>query len=317
MPESLATICCGDVLDVGAVIAGLRRGASVGGVHDRLAEALHLHAAVVDVELAGHDGALRGQHPGDRVADRGPAGVAQVDRTGRVGRDELDVDPAAVLGGALAVVRALDDDPGGDLALAGGLERDVDEPRTGDLGVRDRRAQRELGGQHLADEPRGRVGGLGQGHRDVGGVVAVLTVLRALDGGVDAVPLRQAQLVVLDQVGHGGRDESCQGVGGHGANGSGAVPGRRQPIPASAQPPSPRSPQPPASPAASHRAPPVPPSGPRLSPIALHLGRSATACAAIEARFRRRRSATAIGRRAVGRWVRLLGFCWPPCWRCV
>jgi hypothetical protein len=49
-----------------------------------------LHAGIVPVELARHLPALRGEQVGERIAERGLPRVAQVQRAGRVGRDELD-----------------------------------------------------------------------------------------------------------------------------------------------------------------------------------------------------------------------------------
>ena len=50
-----------------------------------------------------HDRALRREQVGERVADGHPATAAGVQRTGGVGRDELEVDPLAVEGRAVAV----------------------------------------------------------------------------------------------------------------------------------------------------------------------------------------------------------------------
>ena len=87
----------GELADVLAVVAVLGWFLAMGTGHEGRTELVHLGTAVVDVELAG-DGCPRGfEHPGDRVADGGPAGVAEVQRAGGVGADELEVDaPAGV-----------------------------------------------------------------------------------------------------------------------------------------------------------------------------------------------------------------------------
>ena len=85
----------GDVGDVAARVAVLRGGLALGGGDQRAGEPVDLGAVVVEVVLAHHVGALRGQQPAQRVADGGPAGAADVDRPGRVGRDELQVDLVA------------------------------------------------------------------------------------------------------------------------------------------------------------------------------------------------------------------------------
>src|SRR5690606_39536584 len=53
-------------------------------------EVRDLHAGVVVVELALHLPALRGEQRGDRVAERGLAAVAYVQRARGIRRDELD-----------------------------------------------------------------------------------------------------------------------------------------------------------------------------------------------------------------------------------
>ena len=60
---------------------------------ERVPELAELLAGVVQVVLPVHRGALRGEEVGDRVADRDPATPARVQRPGRVGRHELEVDP--------------------------------------------------------------------------------------------------------------------------------------------------------------------------------------------------------------------------------
>ena len=71
-----------------------RRLALVAGV-ERVPELPELPAGVVQVVLAVHLGALRREQVGDRVADRDPAPAAGVERAGRVGRHELQVDAPA------------------------------------------------------------------------------------------------------------------------------------------------------------------------------------------------------------------------------
>ena len=67
------------------------------------------------------------KQPADGVADGGPAGAAEVQRAGRVGRDELEVD---LLAGeaSLAPYARPAATIGRDLALGAGLDGDVEEP---------------------------------------------------------------------------------------------------------------------------------------------------------------------------------------------
>ena len=123
----------GDVGDVAARVAVFRGGLALGGGDQRVGEPVDLGAVVVEVVLAHHVGALRGEQPAQRVADGGPAGAADVDRPGRVGRDELQVDLVAGQRVGVAVGVAGVDDVVDDQALRRGLQPQVDEARSGDL----------------------------------------------------------------------------------------------------------------------------------------------------------------------------------------
>src|SRR6202034_1009063 len=59
----------------------------------RLAELAHLRAGVVYVELALHGVPVEGERSRQRIAVGRVAGMTDVHRPGRVGRDELDHDP--------------------------------------------------------------------------------------------------------------------------------------------------------------------------------------------------------------------------------
>ncbi len=80
------------LLDVGPPVAILGNRLAPGESHHRLAELAHLRAGVIDVELARHVVTPKFEHAGERIAVGGVAGVADVHRSGRVGRDELDQD---------------------------------------------------------------------------------------------------------------------------------------------------------------------------------------------------------------------------------
>ena len=85
-----------EVGDELAGIAVLGNGLAVlAGEHAR-AEAPHLAAGVVDVVLAGDLVPRALEEPGERVAVGREPAVADVQRPGRVGRDELDHHPLAV-----------------------------------------------------------------------------------------------------------------------------------------------------------------------------------------------------------------------------
>ena len=65
-------------------------------MRNRLREELHLRPVVVDVVLAVHIISLGLQKRGKNRAERRSAPVAHVQRTGRVGTDELHLDLLAV-----------------------------------------------------------------------------------------------------------------------------------------------------------------------------------------------------------------------------
>jgi hypothetical protein len=81
--------------DIIALVAVFRRLHALRSGHEGLTELVHLGAAVVDVELCAHGGPGRAQDAGERIADRGPAGVPEMEWTRRIGADELEVDALA------------------------------------------------------------------------------------------------------------------------------------------------------------------------------------------------------------------------------
>ena len=82
----------GDVADVGTRVAVCRGGFTLGGRDQGAGEPVDLRAVVIEVVLAHNVGALRREQPAQRVTDGGPAGAADVDGSGGVGRDEFQVD---------------------------------------------------------------------------------------------------------------------------------------------------------------------------------------------------------------------------------
>jgi len=156
-----------------------------------------LHASVVVIELAGDRLALRGEEVAQGIAQRALAAMADVQRAGGVGRDELD-QHLAVGQGLAAELLALDQHLGHDGLLGLGLEAQVDEAGAGDL-----KAGHPLldGGlllqgvdQGLGKFTRVLLEGLGQLHGGRAGQVAVGGLLGGLeDGNVAAVGDGDAQ----------------------------------------------------------------------------------------------------------------------------
>ena len=99
-----------DVVDVvpGVTVRGYRLTAGAG--EQRAGEPVDLGAVVVEVVLPGHRCPVGDEDPGERVAYRGPPGAADVQRAGRIGGDELQVEPLPGEGVVAPVVRTRFDD---------------------------------------------------------------------------------------------------------------------------------------------------------------------------------------------------------------
>jgi hypothetical protein len=184
----------GNVLDVLAVVGGFGPlgvtgleafGAQLGAVGQRG----DLHAGVVVIELAVHLPALRGEQVADRVAQSGLAPVADVQRAGRVGRDELD-QHAFVARRLEAEARPRLQHRAHDLLLGRRLEPDVDEAGAGDVDVRNpalvSRQGQQGGTQSFGQLARVEPERLGQLHRGGAGEVAVGGHLGRLEGSLGA-----------------------------------------------------------------------------------------------------------------------------------
>jgi len=171
----------GDVEDVLPAVAVVGRRLVAVRRDQAAREPVDLRAVVVEVVLARDHAALRLEDPREAVADGRPTGAADVDRTGRVRRDELEVHRDAVVEGAAAVALARLHDLLREQSRRRGIEGDVQEAGAGDLGGRDpvhrfecrRKRSREL--SRIEGEP------LAQLQRHVRGPVAVIAVAGALD----------------------------------------------------------------------------------------------------------------------------------------
>ena len=204
----------GDLLDVVAGVAVVRRGFAFGGGDQRVGEPVDLGAVVVEVVLAHDVCALRGEQASERVADGGPPGAADVDGSGRVGGDELEVDVLALERVRVAVVEAGIDDVVDDDALGGRLDAQVDEAGACDVGGRDAVLLGQGRGQPAGQLTRVGTDLLAELKGDVGGVIAVFGIARALDG--DGGRQRGRVEAMLGQHrGGGGLEQLGQVGGGH------------------------------------------------------------------------------------------------------
>ena len=203
----------GDVVDVGPGVTVLGHRLPLRGRLQAPGEPVDLGAGVVEVVLPRHLGAAGLQQPAERVTDRGPPGAADVHRAGRVGRDELEVDPLPGQRLRAPVGLAGGDRLDRDLPQRALGEGDVQEARPGDVDGGDRGLRAQLLGQRLGHGARRDARGLGQPHRDVGGVVAVGAVLRPLDD--DVVGHLDGERPALDGPAHSGPDDVAQLLGCH------------------------------------------------------------------------------------------------------
>src|SRR5690606_23958412 len=179
-PRFLGEDGLGDLVDVGTRIAVLRRRLSLRGGQQRGDETVDLRTRVVEVVLAGDLGALGRQHAPERVPDGGPAGAAEMDGPGRVGRDELQVDSRSGERVAAAERLALGEHAVHDLALGVGGETQVQEPGSGHLGGLDAVGRGQLGGEGVGQLARRHPYFLRDLQRPGGRVVAVLRVAGSL-----------------------------------------------------------------------------------------------------------------------------------------
>src|SRR5690606_1680829 len=123
----------GDIADVAAGVAVLGRSPASSGGEKAPGEPVDLSAVVVEVVLPGDVRTGRGEDPGQCITDGSPSRAAQMDRAGRVRRDELEVDPLACQQVRASVCGARLDDGAGQLACTRGVEGDVEESGAGDV----------------------------------------------------------------------------------------------------------------------------------------------------------------------------------------
>ncbi len=213
--EPVADLVAQRLADADQVVAGIGavREVDVAAVRlevaqvDRPREHVDLRAAVVDVELTRDVIAREGEKRRQRVAEHRASGMADMQRPGGIGRDELDIDlePRAQAGmtEAAAGIERLGHHVGPDL----GREPEVEEAGPRHIDGRDARIATEPLGQFLADLAGVHVGGPGENHRGVRRHVAVGGIPRRLDRD-RAVVESVRQLAVDDhdvkRLGHNG-----------------------------------------------------------------------------------------------------------------
>ncbi len=177
-----------EIRHVVALVAVLRDGLAAMQGGDGRAEDADLAARVVEVVLARHPLAAGLQDAAQQVADERPPGVADVQRPGRIGRDELDVDDPRIGRGHAPAPAARVRQHATDDRLERPIgEPQIDEARRRDRRLRRRRRRRAVGGlpvqlrrERVRDDQRRHPQGPRELHRQVRRQVAVDGVSRSI-----------------------------------------------------------------------------------------------------------------------------------------
>ena len=171
-----------DLIDISALVTVDRGFLTVGGRDQRLGETVDLLAVIVEIVFAHHLGAVRLKHAGHGVADRGPTGAADMDRTGRIGGHEFKIQGLAGKMVVLAVVRTLVKHSVNHGCGGRGIKHNVNEAGAGHFHGLDAIGIGEFRGEQFGEIVRLHAGLLGQLHGRVRRPIAVRAVLRTHDG---------------------------------------------------------------------------------------------------------------------------------------
>ncbi len=170
-----------DFIDVRALVAVSRGLFAVGCGDQGFGETVDLLAVVIEIVFAHDFGTVGFEHAGHRVADRRPAGAADMDRAGGVGGHEFEVEG---LSGQVVVtteLRTLFEYGVHDRRGGRGIKRDIDEAGAGDLDGGDPVGGLQACGEQFRQITRLHAGLLSQLHGSVRRPVAVAAVLGTHD----------------------------------------------------------------------------------------------------------------------------------------
>ncbi len=128
--------------------------------------------------------------------------MAHMHRSGRIGRDEFDIDAgAAPLGGAAIIVAQRGD--GRQFAQPDiRLEADVDETGPRDIGRNNVRIAGQMRHDLVRQRARIALCLLGQHHRGIGGQIAMRRIARRLDRDIAAIAIGRQIAFHLERVEH-------------------------------------------------------------------------------------------------------------------
>ena len=210
-----------DVVDVGAGIAILGGRITFGSSQQRRRETIDLGSMVVEVVLAGHLGARELEDARQCITDGCPSGAPEVDRAGRVGRDELHVDPVASLRVAATIGRPCLDNRPRELPGRRGVQRDVEESRPCDVNRLDADHRTQACGEGRGNLAGRHTGTLGNLQGEVRRPVAVIAIPGPLDAHL--VGHVHGKLTGSDGVDEGGADREDEQFRGHPHDSRGAL----------------------------------------------------------------------------------------------
>ena len=157
----------------------------------RQGQNVHLASGVVDVILAGYVPASEFEQRRKTRAVGRAASVADVQRPGRIGRNELDLylPPPAFF--RPAKIPALPEDGANDFQLGRAAQMKVDEARASHLGPLDEGRRRHSSEQRLRDFPWIALHRPRELHREIAGKIAVLRLPGPLQNDGRVRPIRR------------------------------------------------------------------------------------------------------------------------------
>ena len=170
----------GKLSNVGARVTVFRSRLALSRSQDGCRKIVHLVAGIVDVELTHEFSTGSFQHPSERIAQRCPASVPDVQRAGGIRRNELQIDGLTRERIIATVSLALFDDDLRKCASGSGIQRDVNEAGASDIHRSNAVDRSSLFGDFGREFARVCSQRLRQLHSDVGCPITVIAVAGSL-----------------------------------------------------------------------------------------------------------------------------------------
>ncbi|OQA34525.1 MAG: hypothetical protein BWY57_00381 [Betaproteobacteria bacterium ADurb.Bin341] len=144
----------------------------------RQGQDVHLPAGIIDVKLARHFPAGKRQQVGQRSTVGGTAAMPDMQRPGRVGGNEFNLNFLPPAQNKAAKISAQSQHPGDGCRLGSGIKGEIDEPGASDFGLAHQRRDRELIDQLAGDIEWILFQNTRQLHGQIGGKIAVRRIPR-------------------------------------------------------------------------------------------------------------------------------------------